>query len=120
MLFVLALPIFLAVASLHRYLALNAPSNILIRRVRSAPPRWRTAAALAALTVGLILLMRVVEIGIGAGGPGWLNVVALVLAWDAIKFATLAVATGLRATLGRHPHGTHEVIHAVRHSCPGT
>jgi hypothetical protein len=107
MLFLLALPILFAVAEMHRYLTLYAPSNILIRRARTSPPRWRTAAALAALMVGLILLTRVVEIAIRAGGPGWLNVVALVLAWDAIKFAILAVATGIGATVGRHPRGAH-------------
>jgi hypothetical protein len=108
MLLLLAVPIFLAVASLHRCLAQNAPSNILMRRVRSAPPRWRTAAELAALAAGVMLLLRVVEIEIGAGGPGWLNLVALVLAWDAVKLTILAVATGLRATFARHPQGAHQ------------
>ena len=101
MLLVLALPVLLAVGALHRHLSLKAPSNILIRRMRTAEPRWRTAAALAALAVGLVLLLHMVEIGLEAGGPGWLNVVALVVAWDAIKFAVLAIATGLRATPGR-------------------
>jgi hypothetical protein len=39
MLFLLALPTFVAVAAMHRYLVLYAPSNILVRRVRSTLPR---------------------------------------------------------------------------------
>ena len=98
MLVLLALPVFIAVAAIQRYLAHYAPSNILFGRVRTSPPRWGTVLALAMLTGGLILTMRAVEIGIEAGGPGWLNIVALVLAWDTIKFAILAGATGLLAT----------------------
>jgi hypothetical protein len=47
----------------------------------------------------------------GAGAPGWLNLVVLVLAWDAIKFAVMTCLTsgryvasavgGLRLSHGR-------------------
>lgn len=99
MLFLLALPIFLAVAGAHRYLTLYAPSNILIRHVRMSPPRWRTVGALAVLTSALLLVMRAVEVAITAGGPGWLNIVALLLAWDAIKVAAMTINTVVRAVL---------------------
>jgi hypothetical protein len=95
MLFLLALPIFLAVAAAHRYLTLYAPSNILIRHVRMSPPRWRTVGALVVLTGVVLVAMRAVELAIAAGAPGWLTLVPLVLAWDAIKFALLAVLSVL-------------------------
>jgi hypothetical protein len=97
MLFLLALPIFLSVAAAHRYLALYAPSNILIRWVRMSQPRWRTVGAMAVLTGIVLLAMRAVAEGVAAGAPGWLNLVVLVLAWDAIKVAILTVHIGLRA-----------------------
>jgi hypothetical protein len=97
MLFLLAHPIFLAVAAAHRYLTLYAPSNILIRHERMSPPRWRTAGALAVLCSLLIVAMRAVEVAITAGAPGWLNLIALVLAWDAIKVGATALHTVTRA-----------------------
>lgn len=97
MLFLLALPIFCGVALAHRYLQLYAPSNVLIRSVRYAPPRWGTAVALLAVAVTLLLAMHAVVQAIAAGAPGWLNLVVLVLAWDAIKFAAAAAVTTLRA-----------------------
>jgi hypothetical protein len=96
MLFLLALPIFLAVAAARRYLALYAPSNVLIRRMRSSPSRWRAVFALAVLTTVLILVMRTVGIAIGEGAPSWLNMVALLLAWDAIKFGAATAVTTMR------------------------
>lgn len=87
MLFLLAFPVFLAVVGVHRYLATYAPSSILIRHVRRSQPRWRTVSSLAVLTSALLLVLRAVEVAIVAGAPGWLNLIALVLAWDAIKFA---------------------------------
>lgn len=96
MLFLLALPIFLAVAGAHRYLATYAPSNILVRHVRRSQRRWRTAGSLAVLTSALLLVLRAVEVAIAAGAPGWLNLIALVLAWDAIKFAIESALTAFR------------------------
>jgi hypothetical protein len=99
MLFLLALPIFLSVAATHRYLALYAPSNILVRWVRMSQPRWRTVGALAAFASVLLVAMRAVEVAVTAGAPDWLNVVALVLAWDAIKVVGLAIHSGVRTAL---------------------
>ena len=103
MLFLLALPIFLAVAAARRCLTLYAPSNILIRWVRMSPPRWRTVGALAALASVLLLALRAIEVAITAGAPGWLNILALVLAWDVIKVGALAIATCARTALRRSP-----------------
>jgi len=96
MLFLLALPIFLTVAAAHRYLTLYAPSNLLIRYVRTSPPRWRTVGALVVLTGVLLLAMRVVEVAIAAGALSGFNLITLVLAWDSIKVAVLTTVTSLR------------------------
>lgn len=90
MIMLLALPVVAAVALAHRYLVLNAPSNVLIRRVRASAPTLRKGAAMLALSAVLLLAMKAVSDGIAAGAPGWLNLVLVVLGWDAIKFAMLA------------------------------
>lgn len=86
MLFLIALPALVLVAAGHRWLHAYAPTNLVISRARLAPPRWRLVLLLGAIAIILLLAMRVVEVWIAAGAPGWLNLVVLVLAWDAIKF----------------------------------
>lgn len=111
MLFLLALPVFLAVATTHRYLALYAPSNVLIRHVRTSRPCWRTVGALVVLTAALLLTMRTVDLAINAGAPGWLNLIALVLAWDAVKVVALAMVSALRClTRGRKRSTTLDAV----------
>lgn len=51
MLLLLAFPIFLAVTAVNHYLGRYAPTNLLVRRVRTSPARWRTVVALAILAV---------------------------------------------------------------------
>lgn len=46
MIMLLALPVIATVARAHRYLLRNAPSNVLIRRVRATEPALSTAAAM--------------------------------------------------------------------------
>ena len=58
MLILLALPIIVAVAAVHRYLQFCAPSNLLARRVRTATPTFRMAGALLALAAVLLALMH--------------------------------------------------------------
>lgn len=96
MIMLLALPAIAAVALAHRYLVLYAPSNILIRRVRATAPALRIVAALLAVASGLIVALKVASNAVAAGAPGWLNLVVLVLAWDAIKIGWLAIAVLLR------------------------
>jgi hypothetical protein len=97
MLLMLALPVLIAVAAMHRYLQLNAPSNLLARRVGTAVPTFRMGIALVALAAILLTLMHVLAEAIAAGAPGWLNLVVLVLAWDALKIGCLAVCVILRS-----------------------
>lgn len=99
----LALPVIAAVALAHRYLLLYAPSNILIRRVREKVPALSTAAAMLAIALSLIVAVKVVSDAVAAGAPGWLNLVVLVLAWDAIKIGLLAVSVIARC-----------MVHALR------
>ena len=54
------------------------------------------AVMLGALTFGCALAVRTVHLAIEAGAPGWLNLVVLVLAWDAIKFAVMACLISVR------------------------
>lgn len=97
MLILLAIPVIVAVALVHRLVQVVAPSNLLVRRVRSAQPRWRTGSVLLGLATVLLLTMHAVADAVSAGAPGWLNLIVLVLAWDAIKIAVLAAHSTLRA-----------------------
>jgi hypothetical protein len=96
MLILLALPVIAAVAAFHRYLQCCAPSNLLARRVRTARPTFPMAVGLLALAAVLLVLMHVLVEAIASGAPGWLNLVVLVLAWDAIKSGMLATLTAMR------------------------
>jgi|SRR3954454_13348694 hypothetical protein len=96
MLIMLAIPVIVAVAYMHRFIQEVAPSNVLARTVRSVRPRWRMAAGLFGLTGLMLLAMHAVAKTVSAGAPGWLNLVVFVLAWDAVKFAVLACLTSLR------------------------
>jgi hypothetical protein len=91
MLLLLAIPVLASVALAHRFLQTYAPSNVLVRRVRSARPRLGVAAGLIGTAMVLLAMVHVVASAAAAGAPGWLNVVVLVLAWDAIKFSLAAV-----------------------------
>ena len=100
MLILLAIPVIVALALVHRLVQVVAPSNLLVRRVRSAQPRWRTGGVLLGLATVLLLTMHVVADAVSAGAPGWLNLVVLVLAWDALKVGWLAVSVIIRAIVG--------------------
>ena len=80
------------VATVHAYLAAYAPTNILIRTMR-APGGQRFAFPVSVvMAVGYGLLGAWLTSIIDSGGPGWLNPLALLCAWNTIKFAWLAVA----------------------------
>lgn len=96
----LALPVFATVALIHRCLQLYAPTNRLVRRVRMGAPRFRTAVGLLAAAAVLLIAMHIVAGAVATGAPGWLNLVVLVLAWDAIKLVGLSILTAIRAAAG--------------------
>lgn len=97
MIMLLALPVVAAVALVHRYLVLYAPSNLLVARARSARPTLRLSAGLGSLALVLITVSHRIALGIEAGAPGWLNLAVLVLLWDGVKILLVAVCVLLRA-----------------------
>jgi hypothetical protein len=100
MLVLLAVPVMVCVALAHRLLHLYAPSNVLIARSRIERPRSRTALRLALLAGAAFVAMHLLAEAVTDGAPGWLNLVVLVLAWDAIRFGLAAGSVALRSTLG--------------------
>jgi hypothetical protein len=89
----LVLPVIYSVALAHRYLQLCAPSNIWVRRVRAGRPCLRTVGALLGASLALIAVAHGLDVAVEDGAPQWWNLMALVAAWDAIKFGLLAAGT---------------------------
>jgi len=100
MLLLALIPVVSLTAIAHRYLRLYAPSNLVVARLRTASPRWRTAGILLACSILFIIGAHRLEVAVDAGLPPWLNLVVLVLAWDAVKFACLVVAIAARCVVG--------------------
>jgi hypothetical protein len=96
MLLLLTGPVLVLVARAHGYLRVNAPSNAVITRARTSPQRCRTSLLLSALALTMLVAMHLLAAVVAAGAPGWLNLVVLVLAWDAIKFGLAAAVVALR------------------------
>jgi hypothetical protein len=96
LLLLIAVPVVVLVAFTVSLLQAYAPAYVLVRRVRAARPSFRKAVALVALAFGCVLGVQAMRLAIEAGASGWLYLVVLVLAWDAIKFAVLACLITLR------------------------
>ena len=79
-------------ATAHAYLEVHAPTNVLIRALRGSGRQLLAFSVSATLTVAYGLLGARLTSSINSGGPGWLNPLALLCAWNTIKFAWLAVA----------------------------
>lgn len=103
MLLLFALPVIAAVAVVHRYLHLYAPTNLLVRRLRAEEPRWRTAAVVVVVGAGLLVAMHATASAVVHGAPGWLNLLVLVLAWDAIKLGLAALELVVRCLWSARP-----------------
>jgi hypothetical protein len=97
MLVLLLVPVFALVVLCHSVLPSCAPSNLLIARARSSRPTVGWVAGLGGLALAASLLAHVLVIDAVRGGPGWLNLLVLVLCWDAIKFSVMACFTSVRA-----------------------
>lgn len=96
MIVLIALPVLAVVALSHRSVQVYAPSNLLIRCVRAWPPRLTYVGVLVVLAGALLIAMELTSSLVAGGAPGWLNLVVLVLAWDAIKIGWLAVTVLIR------------------------
>lgn len=91
----LALSMHLA-AAIRGYLAFYMPTNRVIDWVRSPRGiRWAFPIALAAVPA-YMFAMSVCAALIERGGPGYLNVLVMLFAWNAIKFAAMALLTPVR------------------------
>lgn len=97
MLFPLAIPVVALVVLCHRVLQNYAPSNLVIARARTSLPSFGWVAGLGGLALAVAFLAHGLAIFAAHGGPGWLNLVAFVLCWDAIKFGVMACLTAVRA-----------------------
>lgn len=82
---------------IHAYLHVYGPTNVLIRYLRSAEGRkWALPLSLA-FTIGYLAATVGLTAALNAGAPGWLNILGLVAAWNAVKFACLAALEVLLA-----------------------
>lgn len=80
-------------AAIHGYLALYMPTNRAIDWLRS--PRglkWAIPVALVA-TPAYLFVMSVCMTLIERGGPGYLNALVMMFAWNALKFAATGLVT---------------------------
>lgn len=96
LLLLIAVPVVILAAFTQRLLQAYAPSNVLIRCVRTSRPTVGAAAALCVLALGCVAAVHAISLAIATGAPGWLNLVVLVLAWDAIKFFGMVALLSLR------------------------
>lgn len=72
------------------FLRCYAPSNIALDYLRTRSGlKWGVPAALVLVPAHLFAASLTTTV-IERGAPGWLNIVVLVLIWDALKFAVMA------------------------------
>lgn len=91
---ILMLSVRLAAAA-HAYLDAYAPTNILIRALRDPGGQRLAFPDSAVLAVAYGLLGAWLTSIINSGSAGWLNPLALLCAWNTIKFAWVAVASAV-------------------------
>lgn len=96
-------------ATVHAYRDAYAPTNILIRTLREPAHRRLAIPVSALLAVGYGLSGAWLTTIIDSNGAGWLNPLALLGAWNTIKFSWAAVmptASGARRVHLAQIHGT--------------
>lgn len=86
-------------AAVHSYLDAYAPTNILIRMLRDPGGQRLAFPVSAVLTFAYGLLGAWLTTIIGSGGPGWLNPLALLCAWNTIKFFWIASSAAVHLLL---------------------
>jgi hypothetical protein len=85
-------------ALVRRYLRTYSPSNAIVARVRREQPTLRIAIGLLAVSAALASGVVVLADWAASGGPGVLNLIVIVAAWDAFKFVSLACLVALGCT----------------------
>lgn len=84
-------------ATINGYMRFYMPTNRALDFLRS--PRglkWAIPVGLIA-TPGYLFAMSVCMTIIERGGPGYLNILVMLFAWNAIKFVVVGVVTPFRA-----------------------
>jgi hypothetical protein len=83
-------------AALRGYLRVYTPSNRTVDRLRAPRGRkWAIPVALIA-TPSYLFALSVCATIVERGGPSYLNLLVLLFAWNAIKFAATGVLTPYR------------------------
>lgn len=77
-------------AAIRGYLRFYMPTNRAVDWLRTLRLKWAFPQALIAALIYLCA-MRFCAIIVERGGPGYLNVLVLLFAWNSIKFAWIAV-----------------------------
>jgi hypothetical protein len=88
MFLLLMVPVVVVVAAVHGVLQRSAPSNVLIARARESESTVRACIGLVTIGLALVIVAHGLSLATQRGGPGWLNLLVLVLLWDGIKFVT--------------------------------
>ena len=79
-------------AAIHYSLQAFAPTNILLRHLRTRGAlKWAFPAALVLVPTYLVAAAIMTSV-IVDGGPSWLNPLVFVCTWNAYKFAWMGVA----------------------------
>lgn len=88
-------------ATIHIYLRAYAPTNILLRHLRTRGGlKWAIPAALELVPsylFGAVITTNVVA----DGGPGWLNVLLILMFWNAIRFGAMGAISPVLLALAR-------------------
>lgn len=106
--------IVIASAQVRWFLRCYAPSNIALDAIRARRGhKWGIPAAMVLVPIYLYAASLTTAV-IERGAPGWLNIVVLVLIWDALKLAVMAPVSVMflvRARLAeRSPHRRQQVV----------
>lgn len=86
--------------TIHSYLSAYAPTNLIVRHLRTSPQEGIVVFVSLAFTSAYGLAGAGLTSAVQSGGPGWLNVIVLLFAWNTIKFGWFTVASVVSA-IGR-------------------
>ena len=78
-------------STIHYYLQAFAPTNIVLRNLRTRGGlKWAIPAALLLVPTYLFAAATTTAV-IADGGPGWLHLVVLLCIWNSIKYVWMGV-----------------------------
>jgi len=95
----LAIPVVVAVAFAYCLVEAVAPTNMLIAHMRGTWPSLIAPGVLSAVALLLVTSAHGISLAIARGAPDWLNLIVLILLWDAIKLGLLALREFVRVGL---------------------